>query len=53
MVVDFIQIPYWAIFNIADMAVVISGIGMAILLVRGVPLDGKPEMAGSQVESDL
>jgi signal peptidase II len=52
-VVDFIQIPYWAIFNIADMAVVISGIGMAILLVRGVPLDGKPEMAGSQVESDL
>jgi hypothetical protein len=35
------------------MAVVISGIGMAILLVRGVPLDGKPEMADSQVESDL
>ncbi|MDB9920670.1 signal peptidase II [Actinomycetota bacterium] len=52
-VVDFIQLPYWAIFNIADMAVVISGIGMAILLVRGVPLDGKPEVAGSQVESDL
>ena len=52
-VVDFIQLPYWAIFNIADMAVVISGIGMAILLVRGVPLDGKPEVAGSQVETDL
>ena len=52
-VVDFIQLPYWAIFNIADMAVVISGIGLAILLVRGVPLDGKPEMADSQVESDL
>ena len=52
-VVDFIQLPYWAIFNIADMAVVISGIGMAILLVRGVPLDGKPQVAGSQVESDL
>jgi signal peptidase II len=52
-VVDFIQLPYWAIFNIADMAVVISGIGLAILLVRGVPLDGKPEIADSQVESDL
>lgn len=44
-VVDFIQLPYWAIFNIADMSIVISGIGIAILLVRGVPLDGKPESA--------
>lgn len=51
-VVDFIQLPYWAIFNIADMAVVMSGIGIAILLVRGVPLDGKSETADSRVESD-
>jgi signal peptidase II len=42
-VVDFIQLPYWAIFNIADMSIVISGIGIAILLLRGIPIDGKPE----------
>lgn len=41
-VVDFIQLPYWAIFNIADMSIVISGIGIAILLIRGIPIDGKP-----------
>ncbi len=41
-VVDFIQLPYWAIFNIADMSIVISGIGIAILLLRGIPIDGKP-----------
>ena len=41
-VVDYIQLPYWAIFNIADMAIVTSGIGIALLLFRGVPIDGKP-----------
>lgn len=39
-VVDFIQLPYWAIFNIADMAVVISGATIAILLIRGYGIDG-------------
>jgi signal peptidase II len=42
-VVDFIQLPYWAIFNIADMSIVCSGIGIAILLLRGIPIDGKRE----------
>ena len=42
-VVDFIQLPYWAIFNIADMSIVTSGIGIAILLFRGIPIDGKSE----------
>jgi signal peptidase II len=41
-VVDFLQLPYWAIFNIADMSIVISGIVIAILLVREIPIDGKP-----------
>ncbi len=39
-VVDFIQLPYWAIFNIADMAVVISGATIAILLLRGYNING-------------
>ncbi len=51
-VVDFIQLPYWAIFNIADMAVVSSGIGIAILLARDVPIGGKLEVLSSPVGLD-
>ncbi len=51
-VVDFIQLPYWAIFNIADMAVVISAIGIAILLARDVPIGVKPEVLSSPVGLD-
>ncbi len=39
-VVDFIQLPYWAIFNVADMAVVCSAVLIVILTLRGVPLRG-------------
>lgn len=39
-VVDFIQLPYWPIFNIADSFVVCSAIAMVILSWRGVPLTG-------------
>ncbi len=39
-VVDFIQLPYFAIFNVADMAVVISGATIAFLLVKGFNIDG-------------
>jgi signal peptidase II len=39
-VVDFIQLPYWAIFNVADMAVVCSAILIVILTLRGIPLRG-------------
>ena len=51
-VVDFIQLPYWAIFNIADMSIVISGIGIAILLFRGLPIDGKSGPANIPDRSD-
>lgn len=39
-VVDFIQVPYWPIFNIADSFVVCSAIAMVILSWRGVPMGG-------------
>ncbi len=39
-VVDFIQIPYWPVFNVADMAVVCSAILMVVLAFRGVDFDG-------------
>ena len=34
-VVDFVQIPYWAIFNVADMAVSISATIIAIMTLMG------------------
>jgi len=34
-VVDFIQIPYWAVFNIADMGVSISAVVIAVMALSG------------------
>ena len=39
-VVDFIQLPHWPVFNVADMAIVGSAILMVILALRGVDVDG-------------
>lgn len=39
-VVDFIQIPHWPVFNVADIAIVCSAITMVILALRGIGLDG-------------
>lgn len=37
-VVDFIQLPNFAIFNVADIAVTCSAVLMGILAIKGVPL---------------
>ncbi|WP_189348744.1 signal peptidase II [Zhihengliuella salsuginis] len=43
-VVDFIAVPNFAVFNIADSFVVCSMIGVCLLIFRGVNLDGhRPE----------
>lgn len=39
-VVDFIAIPYWPVFNVADMAVVGSAILMVVLALLGIDFDG-------------
>jgi signal peptidase II len=39
-VVDFLQTPHWAIFNVADMAVTSAAILLVIQSLRGVRLDG-------------
>ena len=41
-VVDFLQLPNWPVFNVADMSIVGSAILMVILTLRGVELTGKP-----------
>jgi signal peptidase II len=39
-VVDFIQLPYWPVFNVADMSVVCSAILMVALTLFGVSYKG-------------
>jgi signal peptidase II len=43
-VVDFLQTPHWAIFNVADMAVTSAAILLVIQTMRGVRLDGTKEI---------
>jgi len=38
-VVDWIELPHWPVFNIADSAIVVGGALAVILAFRGVPLD--------------
>ncbi len=40
-VVDFLQLPHWPIFNVADMAVVSAAILIAVLAFLGIGLDGQ------------
>ena len=42
-VVDWIQIPHWPVFNLADSAIVCGGILAVFLSVRGIRLDGERE----------
>ena len=39
-VVDFIQVGWWPIFNIADSAIVCGGVLGALLALRGIDFDG-------------
>lgn len=37
-VVDFLELPYWPIFNVADMSLVLSAVLAVVLSVRGIDL---------------
>jgi signal peptidase II len=39
-VVDWLELPHWPVFNIADSAIVAGGILAVLLAVRGIELDG-------------
>jgi len=43
-VVDWIQIPHWPVFNLADSAIVCGGILAVLLSARGIRLDGQREL---------
>jgi signal peptidase II len=38
-VVDWIQLPHWPVFNLADSAIVVGGCLAVLLSARGTPLD--------------
>lgn len=41
-VIDFVEIPGWPIFNVADLSICVAGAMMVTLACRNVPLDGGP-----------
>lgn len=42
-VTDFLQLPYWPVFNIADSAVFVSAFFLMFLSVRGINYDGSKD----------
>lgn len=39
-VVDFLELPHWPVFNLADSAIVCAGVLMVVLSARGIGYDG-------------
>lgn len=39
-VVDFLALPRWPVFNVADMCINIAGVLLVVLLLRGIGVDG-------------
>jgi signal peptidase II len=50
-VVDFIEFPHYPLFNLADSAIVISGVVIALLTFRGVPFGADQATEHPRVES--
>ncbi len=44
-VVDWIELPHWPVFNLADSAIVCGGVLAVLLALRGIHLDGSREGA--------
>jgi signal peptidase II len=50
-VVDFIQVPHWPIFNLADSAICVGGALMVLLAFRGLHPDGTDERAAARSQN--
>ncbi len=50
-VVDWIQLPHWPVFNVADSCIVCGGVLAVLLAARSVPLEGSHHVAGGQAGS--
>jgi lipoprotein signal peptidase len=49
-VVDWIQLPHWPVFNVADSCIVCGGVLAVVLAARGIRLDGTREVPGGSSE---
>jgi signal peptidase II len=45
-VVDWIELPHWPVFNLADTAIVCGGVLAVLLAFRGTPMEGTDRSAG-------
>jgi signal peptidase II len=51
-VVDWIELPHWPVFNLADSSIVCAGVLVVLLALRGIRLDGTrtiPEASSSRL----
>ncbi|MGH3326690.1 MAG: signal peptidase II [Streptomycetales bacterium] len=46
-VVDFLELPHWPVFNVADSAIVLAGVLMVVLSFRGVHPEGDEDLGVS------
>lgn len=44
-VVDFLRLPRWPVFNLADTAIVVAAVLVVVLSLRGIGVDGRREGA--------
>ena len=55
-VVDFLQLPHWPVFNLADSAICVSVALFVVLSLRGIRLDGtvdRPQRSGGDRHSPV
>jgi signal peptidase II len=54
-VVDWIELPHWPVFNVADSCIVCGGVLAVLLAARGISLEGRqaarPDSTGAAVET--
>ena len=50
-VVDWIELPHWPVFNVADSCIVCGGILAVLLAVRGISIDGSRHQAAQPSEA--
>ncbi|MGI8887611.1 MAG: signal peptidase II [Nocardioidaceae bacterium] len=43
-VVDFLELPHWPVFNVADSAICVAAVLFMVLTARGIRLDGSREI---------
>ena len=46
--VDWIELPHWPVFNLADSAIVCGGVLAVLLAIPGLRLDGTRECAAGR-----